>query len=434
MRSRILWRRTTASLGTYASVLLGILGTFVAAHTFDDKHKFGVYATALVAASFFQTLLDLTAEESLTKYGFAFVTAGDWARLRRLFGTALRLKLAGGVLAAAALVALAPFADAIFNGALKTPLFVVAPLPLLQAPENVATSALLLRERYDVRAGFLSVSMALRLLGIAIGAQFGVTQALLGVVLGQAVSSAAVGTAGIAAFRKFPSVPSAELAEYRPGIVRFVFQSSVATGMLALRTALAPLLLGGVTNTTEVGIFRAAQAPQSGFAALSAPARMILLTEQTRDWERGRHADVVRGVVRYMLGAGALMAVSVPFFYWLMPDLVRIALGSSLLEAVRPARIILFAAAIQLVLGWTKSIPVSIGRPNLRILAHGIETAVLLPLVLVFGEAWEATGAAVALLVSTIVFALVWAVLFVQIWRQVASGRTLARAGEVVAS
>jgi len=276
--------------------------------------------------------------------------------------------------------------------------------------------------------------MGLRLTGVAIGAQLGVTEALVGVVLGQVVATAAVGAAGLASFRKFPAARPAPLAEDRPGIVRFVLQSSFATGMLSLRTALAPLLLGAVASPRELGFFKIAQAPQQGLAALSSPARMILLTEQTRDWERGRHADVVRGVVRYMRGAAALMAVTVPFFYWLMPDLIRIVFKSKFAAAVVPARIILFAAAIQLVLGWTKSIPVSIGRPNLRILAHGIETVVLLPLVVVFGAAWQATGAAIALLVSTIVFALVWAVLFEQLRRSVASGRTLARAEEAVVS
>ena len=58
------------------------------------------------------------------------------------------------------------------------------------------------------------------------------------------------------------------------------------------------------------------------------------------------------------------------------------------------ARIILVAAAIQLVFGWAKSFPTTIGRPRLRILAHGIETIVLIPLVLVLGESNGVTGAA----------------------------------------
>ena len=56
---------------------------------------FGVFATALVTVGFFQTLLDLTVEESLTKFGFRYVAGEDWGRLRRLFRQALLLKLAG---------------------------------------------------------------------------------------------------------------------------------------------------------------------------------------------------------------------------------------------------------------------------------------------------------------------------------------------------
>ena len=74
-----------------------------------------MFATALVAVGFFQILLDLTVEESLTKYGFRYVTTGDWGRLRRLFRQLLLLKLAGGVLATAILLALAPFADDLFG-------------------------------------------------------------------------------------------------------------------------------------------------------------------------------------------------------------------------------------------------------------------------------------------------------------------------------
>ena len=58
---------------------------------------YGVFATALVTVGFFQTLLDLTVEESLTKFGFRYVAGEDWGRLRRLFRQALFLKLAGGV-------------------------------------------------------------------------------------------------------------------------------------------------------------------------------------------------------------------------------------------------------------------------------------------------------------------------------------------------
>jgi len=62
--------------------IAGILGTIVASRVLGLA-GFGIYATALAAAGFFQVLLDLTVAESLTKYGFRYVTREDWGRLRR---------------------------------------------------------------------------------------------------------------------------------------------------------------------------------------------------------------------------------------------------------------------------------------------------------------------------------------------------------------
>src|SRR5438552_8514276 len=106
MRSRLFWRRSAAAAGTYASAAFGFLGTVVAAHVFSTR-TFGLYAIVLAAAGFFQSLLDVTVEEALIKFGFRYATREDWGRLRRLFTGAIAFKVGGGVLAAAALVALA---------------------------------------------------------------------------------------------------------------------------------------------------------------------------------------------------------------------------------------------------------------------------------------------------------------------------------------
>jgi O-antigen/teichoic acid export membrane protein len=419
MGSRLLWRRFATAAGLYGSTALGVLGTIVAARSLS-KDDFGLFATVFVAAGFFQVLLDLTVEESLTKYGFRYTSSEQWGRLRGLFRSALRLKLLGGALAGLALLALAPVADAIFASDGLTWAFVAAaPLPLLQSPENVSATALLLRGRYDLRGLFQTVSMGLRLIGIGVGAQYGVVETVVGIGIAQALATCIVGAVGLAAFRRFPRAPAERLGEDRKGIVAFVLQSSAATGLLSLRAALAPLLLGVAAGPTQVGIFRIAQAPQSGFAAASSPVRLILLTEQTRDWERGAQAHVLAGVRRYTLIAAPLMLAVVPFFLWLMPDLIRLVFGARYLEATDAARLILVAAGLQLAIGWTKSLPVAIGRPNLRLVTHGIETVVLLPLVGVLGLEWGATGAAAAPLVATVAFVLAWAVVFARVRRAV---------------
>jgi O-antigen/teichoic acid export membrane protein len=407
---RLFVRRSLTAVGIYASVVLGFLATVVAGRILS-KQGFGDYATVIYATGFFQSFFDLTVEEALVKYGFRFIAREDWGLLRSLFGSAFRFKLVGSVIGGVAMLVFAAFASSRLQGALV----VAALIPLGQSLEGLAGSVLYLRNRYDVRAGFLAWSMLLRLAGVAVGARYGVVAAMVGVLVAQFVATASIGLFGWIAFHRFPRGADIPLGAERRGIFSFIAQSSVATGVLSLRAGLAPLLLGAVTSTTQTGIFKIAQAPQSGFQALSAPARMVLLTEQTQEWERGRQSAVLRQIRRYMRSAALLSVIAVPVLYWVMPRLISLVYGSRWVDATNAARLFLLTAAVQLVFGWTKSFPVTIGRPKLRIWTHGLETLVVLPLVIVFGSRWGATGAAGAFLVGMIVFAAVWTVVFLRI-------------------
>ena len=412
MGSRLLWRRSATAVGTYASVAFGVVGTIVAARVLGPD-DFGRFALAFAVVSFFQVLLDLTLEEAVVKFGFRYRVQEEWGRLRRLYEVGVAAKLVGGLAAALIVAALAPVASSLFGtDDLALPLLVGALLPLVQSPEAVAGTAFLLHGRYDVRGWFLAVSMVLRLGAFAIGAPHGVAWTMAALVIAQCLATAAICTAALIALRRFP-LPAAEpLGDERGAIARFAAQSSVASGVVAVRPALSPVLLGLVSIPLQVGFFRVAQAPAQGFNAVVAPARIVLLTENTRQWEEGRHERVFSSLRTYMLAAAGMMLVAVPLFYVLMPWLLPLVFGDDYDGAVTAARIVLLAGAVQLILGWTKSFPVSIGRPNLRIVAHGIETVVLIPLVLVLGARWDAAGAAGALLASTLVFAVVWAVLW----------------------
>src|SRR5207245_3747898 len=88
------------------------------------------------------------------------------------------------------------------------------------------------------------------------------------------------------------------------------------------------------------------------------------------------------------------------------------------LGAVDATRIVIIAGGLRMVFGWTKSFPVSIGRPTLRIWTHGVEMLVLVPLAGIFGAAWGATGAAGAVLASSVAYCAYWAVLFFRIRRE----------------
>jgi O-antigen/teichoic acid export membrane protein len=422
MSSRVLRRRSATAVWIYAAVGCGILGTIVAARVLG-LDEFGVFTTALAVVGFFQILLDLTVEESLTKYGFRYVAAEDWGRLRRLFRQALLLKVAGGALATLLILVFAPFADELFGSdGLEQALLAAALLPLVQSSENVGATALLLHSRYDLRAVYQLGSSALRLLAIVIAAPHGVTAALVAIVVAQVASTLAVSVVGVSALRRFPSAPMRELGQDVHEIRSFVVQSSVATGVISARTTLVPVVLGVVAGTNQVALFRIAQTPQTGLAAVSSPARLMLMTEQTRDWERGERTGILDGIRSYSKWAGGIMLVAVPVFFFAMPWLVEGVFGKQYAGAVTAARIILFAGALQFLMGWTKSLPVTIGRPRLRIVTHGLEALVAIPLVAVLGTEWGATGAAVGVLLSTLAFAAAWLVVVLRLHDEVAGG------------
>jgi O-antigen/teichoic acid export membrane protein len=418
MRSRLFWRRSAAAAGTYASAALGFGATVVALHVFSTE-TFGRYALVLAATAFAQSLLDLTVEEALVKFGFRFSTREDWGRLRRLFESAIAFKLAGGVLATGLLLALAPAANSLLHkSGLTTPLLIGAFIPLAQCTENVGGVAIVLRGRYDIRAFFLFVSMALRFTAIAVAAPHGLSATIAAMVAAQAVATTAISVAGWIAYRRFPQHASVPLGDERRDILSFVGQSSVATAVISLTAPLSLLVLGRVASTRQVAFFRAAVAPQQAFAVVSAPARLILLTEQTRDWERGTRDVVFAGIRRYMLGMAALAAVILPPLLVFTPELARLLFSAKNVGAVDATRIVIVAGALRMVYGWTKSFPVSIGRPALRIWTHGLEMLVLVPLVGVLGSKWGATGAAAAVLVSSVVFCVYWTFLFLRIRRE----------------
>jgi len=270
------------------------------------------------------------------------------------------------------------------------------------------------------------VSMALRLTAIALGASHGLAWTIGAMAAAQAVASLAISLAGWRAFGRFPASAMRPLGEDRREIIRFVVQSSGATGAVSLRTTLTPIVLGVASTTTQVAYFKVAQAPQQGFNAVSAPIRLVMLTEQTRDWEHGNRARVFAGVRRYALLATLGSVVLLPPLLVFMPDLVRLLFESKNLGAVTAARIVVVAGAVQFVVGWSKSFAVTVGRPQWRIWSHGIETVVLLPLAVLLGWKWGAAGAAVAVLVSSVAFAIVWFVLFLRIRREPAGAPPVA--------
>jgi O-antigen/teichoic acid export membrane protein len=317
--------------------------------------------------------------------------------------------MAGGAAGTLAVVVAALLAPYIWNvHGLRAPMLVASLIPLIQQPEGMAGAVLLVRNRYDLRGMLLFWSMLLRFVAIVIGAQRGLLWLFAAIVVAQAVSSATVCAVAYAAYRRYPRVARAPLGDDAPEIRRFAVQSTIASGLTSLRTSLPTVLIGVVTSSPQVANFRAAQAPSTAFASLSAPARLVLLAEQTRDVEHGRVERAYALLRRYIFSTAALGIVITPVLWILMPTLIRWIYKAKYVPATNAFRVMLLAAVVQLVFAWTKSFPVSIGRPGLRTAGQIVEIAVLVPAVLVLAHEWGATGAAGGVLAGALALGAFW--------------------------
>jgi O-antigen/teichoic acid export membrane protein len=408
MSSRVLRRRAATAFGIYGAALVGFLATIVAARELS-KSDFARFALVFAATSLLQLFVDLTIDEVVVKYGNRYAAREEWGRFRRLFQIGLAVKMAGGLAGTLAIVGAALLAPHIWNvSGLRTPLLIASLIPLLQQPEGMAGAVLLVRNRYDLRGLLLFWSMLLRLVAIAIGARHGLNWLFGAIVVAQAISSATVCAIAFAVFRRYPRVPRVPLGDDAREIRNFAVQSTISSGLTSVRTSIPTVLIGVVTSSNQIANFRAAQAPSTAFASLSAPARLVLLAEQTRDVEHGRIDRAYRLLRRYILGTVALSVVVTPVLWIAMPTLIRWVYKAKYVPAANAFRVMLLAAVVQLVFAWTKSFPVSIGKPGLRTIGQVVEIAVLVPAVLVLGDRYGATGAATGVLLGAIALGLFW--------------------------
>jgi O-antigen/teichoic acid export membrane protein len=412
MASRVLWRRSVTALGIYGSALLGFAATIVAARELS-KGDFARFALVFGTMVLLQQFVDLTIDEVVVKYGNRYAARNDWGRFHRLFRVGMLVKLAGGAGGTVAVVGAAFLAPWIWaTGDLRAPMLVASLVPLIQQPEGMAGAVLLLRNRYDLRGVFLFWAMVLRLAAIVVAAPFGVTWVFVAVVVAQAISTLSVGAVAWVGFRRYPHAEAEPLGDDRVAIRSFAVQSSLASGLTSFRTYLPTVLVGIVAPSGQVANFRAAQAPQTAFQSLSAPARLVLLAEQTRDVEHGR-VERAQALLRRYIAATIVLAcvVTPPLWIW-MPTLVRVVYdhGGRYVGASNAFRVMLLAACVQLVFGWTKTYPVSIGRPGLRTAGQVAEIVALVPGVLVLGALWGATGAAGGVLAGAAVLGVFWTI------------------------
>ena len=230
---------------------------------------FGRFATVMAVVGLAQTLLDLTVEEALTKFGFRYVAAEDWGRLRRLFRRALEREAGRRRVSRLVILAIAPFADTLFG---------TDGLDRADAPRRRSRSAPGARERLRERAPPSRPLRPARRLLCGVDGHATARDRRRARIRRHRGARRARGRARLVATAiarpagayRAPPVPPRRAARSRRRPARdLLLRRPVERGdrrSLAAGRRSHPLLLGIVAGTTQVGYFRVAQAPQTGFS------------------------------------------------------------------------------------------------------------------------------------------------------------------------
>ena len=296
MSSRVLRRRSATAAWIYAAVACGIVG--------GDRRGARSRARATSACSrppsssvgFFQTLLDLTVEESLTKYGFRYVAGAGLG--------ASATSLSPGAAAQARRRRSSRRCSS--SRSRRSPMRSSTPTassrrfsrprssrscsrPRTSARRHcsctAATTCGASTRRDRPRSGSSPSSSPLPWVS---------TEALVAIVVAQAISTVVISAVGARGAAPVPVGAREGARRGRAGdpVVRRPVEPRDRRH-LAPHDARPADPRRRRRGRPRSGSSASRQTPQTGLAAASSPARLVLLTEQTRDWEKGERSRVL---------------------------------------------------------------------------------------------------------------------------------------------
>lgn len=353
-------------------------------------------------------LFDLRVGVATTIVGAEQLSRDD-RRAAGIFQLSYVVDAGTGLLGFATVAVLAPFVGPALLGDGGTTLIVLYALVLLaQTVDESSFTVLRLLDRFRLIAAYTVVLEAGRiaLVAGALAVYGTVTSVALALVVHRALAGVAAALVAARVFRRATGVRLTQPAlararEDRPRLLRTMLHTNVVSYARLAQTQLPTVLVGAVAGATQVGVYKIGTAAALMVGRLIDPAYAALLPRLARLWSAGRRDEIRRLIRRLsvvavpgvLAVAGALILLRVP---------VLDALGGG--EAGDDAGTVLIlgtlAHAVNAALLWNIPALYAAGRAHvvsrLAIAATAVQVATLIPLV----EAYEASGAALSLLLS----------------------------------
>ncbi len=356
-------------------------------------------------------LFDLRVGVATTIFGAEHLPH-DPRRAAGIFQLSYAVDAATGLLGFAVVVAAAPFVGPALIGDEGTALIVLYSLVLLaQTVDESSFTILRLLDRFRVIAGYTVAVEAARIALVAGAlAVFGTLEAVaLALVAHRIVAGAAAAVAATVVFRRVTGAALThsaldEVREERREVFRTMLHTNVVSYARLAQTQLPTVVVGAVAGATQAGLYKVGMAAAVFVGRLADPAYVALLPRLSRMWSAGRR-DEMRRLIERLAAVSLPAVVMVSGLLILFREPVLQVLGGAQASADGGTVLILGALAHAVNAGLLWNIPTLYATGRARVVARlavaaaAVQMLTLLPLV----TAYDASGAALSLLLSMVV-------------------------------
>jgi O-antigen/teichoic acid export membrane protein len=317
-----------------------------------------------------------------------------------------------GVVALVVVAAAAPLVAPHLIGSDGTTMALLYALALFAVTlEDSSIAILRLFDRFRVIAGGTIALEGLRvgLVLAALAVHESLTAVFIALLLYKIVTGVAQLVAATIVFRRagggfpFGRVSLRSAGDDGRQMIRMVFHTNVVSYARLAQVQLPTILLGAISSVTQVGAYKVGMAAASMLGKVADFAYVALVPRLSRLWAAGRRLEVRRLIGRVSLVSVPIMAVGVVVLVLARDPILKVLGGSSAASAAGTVLILgATAQGLNNAVFWNTPLLFVTGRSRaiaiLSVIAVVSQVALLVPL----AAAADATGAAIAFLVSMV--------------------------------
>jgi O-antigen/teichoic acid export membrane protein len=392
---------TTVGMATQVALISHILGL----------RAYGVFSLTVAFVALVDRFFDVDVGRAAIAFGTRCIARDKYAAAG-VFQFTFLIDLGLGLFGFAVAAACAPIAGPRFVGDQGTELFLLLALTLLGSTVDITSSSTLqVLDRYRELSLLVIFRETTRVLAICI-ALF-MFDGLIPVVVALVIHDFITGAMGVRiASRAFArAAPGVSLLrpwlgyarEFRRPMLSMIFQTNLVGYAKLAQSQLPALLLGLLRDPLTVGVFKIGMAAATVVGQISDPAWNAVMPRLARLWHAGRLDAIRKLILQGSLVAVAVMVPAVILAISLRTQILVVFGGAAAGAAGTIFALGAIAKAINGITFWNDSLLYAANRAKLATAVFLPSTILLLVLVWVLSSSWGATGAGVAVLVSTVV-------------------------------